>query len=340
MSTQPPDSTLTPIRLTSDRLAVEIARPGTTYARTRFDWTAFIVQVTLDAPQAGSARHTFCVPEDLDPAQGTGGIGLCGEFGIEQAIGYDDAQPGECFPKLGIGLLRRADESPYSFMHPYEIVARFPIQIETAENQARFVVQPLDCRGYAARVTKTVTVQGTALTIAYQLQNVGQRPIHTTEYVHNFAGIDGHLMGPDYRLSLPQNVRFEKPQPAMLRPALPRFLRKVVPDALLAPVARFLLRRMSHVLVVKGREITLQRTPERPFYRRLVGYIQTDQPQWELVHSPSGVGMRETDDFAPCRVALWGTTHVISAEIFCPLDVQPGETQTWTRRYEFFAGPI
>ena len=41
------------------------------------------------------------------------------------------------------------------------------------------------------------------------------------------------------------------------------------------------------------------------------------------------------DDFAPVRVALWGTTHVISAEIVCEIDLQPGETQTWTRRYEF-----
>ena len=44
----------------------------------------------------------------------------------------------------------------------------------------------------------------------------------------------------------------------------------------------------------------------------------------------------EIDDFGPNRVAVWGTTHVISAEIFCPIDVPPGGTQAWTRRYEFF----
>ena len=327
MSTQTP----APIRLSSDRLTVEIARPGTVYQRTRFDWTAFITQVTLDG------EHTFCVPEDPDPTQGTGGIGLCNEFGIEAAIGYDDAQPGECFPKLGIGLLERIDPEPYSFMRPYPIVERFPIEIETAQNSARFVAEPVECRGYAARLTKSVTVEGTALQIAYRLENVGQKPIQTNEYCHNFTGIDGHLLGPDYTLRLPYTVRFEKPAPDMLRRALPRAWAKILPDALLAPAARFLVRRMAQILVVRGSEISLRETPQRPFYRRLLGYSRTDRPQWELVHTPSGVGMREIDDFHPCRVALWGTRHVISAEIFCPVEVQPGETQAWTRRYAFWA---
>jgi hypothetical protein len=319
-----------PILLTSDRLTVEIAPPGTAYDRTRFDWTVFITQVTLNG------EHTYCVPEDPDPTKGTGGIGLCNEFGIETAIGYDDAQPGECFPKLGIGVLEKADEGPYTFLRPYKVVERFPIQIETTANSATFVVEPVDCRGYAARLTKMVTVEGATLQIAYRLENVGHKPVVTDEYCHNFSGIDGHLLGPDYVLCLPYDVRFEEPPPAMLRRALPGFLRKVLPDALLSVVVRTMLRRMGKVLVVNGPEISLHESPERPFYRRLVGYAKTDQPQWELVHTPSGVGMREIDDFAPCRVALWGTTHVISAEIFCPIDVQPGETQTWTRRYEFF----
>jgi hypothetical protein len=326
MATVPP----APIVLNSDRLTVEIAPPGTAYARTRFDWTALITQVTLDG------QHSFCVPEDPDPTKGTGGIGLCNEFGIEQAVGYDDAQPGESFPKLGIGVLEKLDESPYTFMRPYKIVERFPIQIDTTGSEARFLVEPVDCRGYAARLTKTVTVQDATLEIAYHLENVGQKPIQTNEYCHNFMGIDGHLMGPDYTLRLPYPVRFEEPPPGMLRRALPGFLRKIVPDALLAPVARLLMRRMGQVLVVNGSEISLRETPQRPFYRRLIGYALTEQPQFELVHTPSGAGMREIDDFAPCRVALWGTTHVISAEIFCPIDVQPGDAQTWTRRYEFF----
>jgi hypothetical protein len=47
--------------------------------------------------------------------------------------------------------------------------------------------------------------------------------------------------------------------------------------------------------------------------------------------------MREYDTFSPVRVAVWGTTHVISAEVFVEVRIQPGDVQTWSRRYEFFA---
>ena len=182
-----------PIVLRSDRLAVEIAQPGSVYSGTRFDWTGFITQVTLDG------AHTFCVPESLTPGQGSGGVGLCNEFGIEEVIGYDEAQPGDPFPKLGIGLLARPDEQPYNFFRPYEIVAPFPIHVTANATQATFTVEPLECRGYAVRLTKTVTVEGAELTIAYTLENVGEKPIVTTEYVHNFLGIDGHA----HRAGLP-----------------------------------------------------------------------------------------------------------------------------------------
>ena len=98
-----------------------------------------------------------------------------------------------------------------------------------------------------------------------------------------------------------------------------------------------MIQRGGNILVVEGNELTLNDVPQHPFYRRLVGYTQTDQPQWALTHAPSGVGMSESDDFAPVRVALWGTMHVFSTEIFCSIDLQPGEVQRWTRRYEFSA---
>src|SRR5512146_1592394 len=134
-----------PITLDTPRLKVEIAAPGMVYRRSRFDWTGFVTQVTLDG------RHTFCVPEDPDPHKGTGGIGLCSEFGIEKAVGYADARPGELFPKLGVGLLRKPGDVPYDFFHPYEIEEPFPVQVEVTADTARFTAEPLDCRGYAVR---------------------------------------------------------------------------------------------------------------------------------------------------------------------------------------------
>jgi hypothetical protein len=295
------------IRLTSDRLVVELAQPGSIYRGTRFDWTGFITQVTLDG------RHTFCVPESLEPGQGTGGVGLCNEFGIEMAIGYADAQPGDLFPKLGIGLLARLDDQDYSFMHPYEIAQLFPVQVDTANDKANIVVEPLDCHGYAARLVKTIAVRGNQLEIAYRLENTGQQPIVTREYAHNFCGIDQQLMGPDYCLRLPYQIGLGE-MPARWR------------------------QMLDEVLAIEGGDIRPRATPQRPFYCRPQGFAKTGEPQWELVHLPSGAGVREVDNFSPSRVAVWGTTHVISAEIFVDVRLQPGEVQAWSRRYEFFAG--
>jgi hypothetical protein len=47
------------------------------------------------------------------------------------------------------------------------------------------------------------------------------------------------------------------------------------------------------------------------------------------------VQVREYDDFTPARVALWGTKHVASPEVYIDIDLEPGQSQTWTRRYEF-----
>ncbi|HQE93148.1 MAG TPA: hypothetical protein PLH19_16330 [Anaerolineae bacterium] len=297
------------IVLQTDHLVIEIAPAGSVYRGTRFDWTGFITQVTLDG------IHTFCVPESRVPGEGTGGVGLCNEFGIEEVIGYDEATPGEAFPKLGIGLLARPDEKPYNFFRPYEIVAPFPIHVTAKATRAKFVVDPVDCRGYAVRLTKVITVKGAELTLAYTLENVGEKPIVTTEYVHNFMGIDGHALGPDYRLRMPYTMTFSAP-----------------PEPYTGQVAQ-----MMAILDVQGSDIRCQATPEHPFYCRPLGFARTDAAQWELLHEPTGVGMREYDDFAPVRVVVWGTTHVISAEVFAAVNVQPGKTQHWTRRYEFFA---
>jgi hypothetical protein len=290
---------LQPILIQSDRLTVEIAQPGSIYNRARFDWTAFITQVTLDG------QHTFCVPEDYDPTKGSGGFGLCNEFGIETAIGYSDAAPGECFPKIGVGLLKKADVSAYNFFYPYEIVQPFAVEIKTQPDSVTFGVEPLDCRGYAARLTKTVRVAANTLEISYTLENTGTKTIATHEYCHNFVGIDRQPAGPDYTLRFPYPVQLE--------------------EALLTGQENF---------DIQGQTLRLRTTPQRPFYYRPVGFFHTSQPQWELTHA-SGITLRETVDFAPWRVAVWGTTHVISPEIFIDIRLAPGQSQTWARRYEF-----
>lgn len=294
------------IHLGSARLDVEIAAPGSLYAGSRFDWTAFITQVTLDH------EHTFCVPESYEPGEGTQGCGLCNEFGIDAPVGYDDAAPGELFPKLGIGLLRRADSGPYNFAQPAEIVKRFPIKVDVLEDQAVFVVDPIECRGYALRMVKTVGVQSNRLRVTYSLENVGTKPVKTLEYCHNFIGLDRKPLDSNLNMSFPYPIELEK----------------------IGEERGVNLESLE----ICDHQISPRLTPDRPFYLRPLGWQATLLPQWKLTDGASGLGLTESDDFAPVRVAVWGTTHVISAEVFVGIHLQPGQSQHWARTYEFFNG--
>ena len=293
-----------PTCLRSSRLAVEIAAPGIPLSRCRFDLNGFVTQVTLDG------THTFCVPESYLVGYGTQGIGICNEFTHPTPIGYDEARIGETFPKLGIGLLKRQDEGGFSVFAPQEVAAIFPVTLTSSADQARYVVEPLDCRGYAVREEKILRVHENQLTIHYQLENVGSRPVLLHEYVHNFIGIDHQPIGPDYVLSLPYPIRLN---------ANTHFKE---PD----------------LVKIEGNMVGFTRTPKPAldFYCQPQGAVKTEQAQWELRNLASGAGMREFVDFAPHYVAVWGMEHVISAEIFVEVNLQPGEKQAWSRCFEFF----
>jgi hypothetical protein len=323
-----------PTKIHSDRLSVEIAQPGSVYTGPRFDWTGFITQVTLTT--SGGNQHTFCVPESLEPGKGTGGRGICNEFGNDKAIGYTEAKPGETFPKLGIGLLRRPERPQYNFFFPHEIAQPFPIDTSVVENQAIFTVEPVECRGYAVRLTKTVNTRENWLEIVYRLENVGSQPINTNEYCHNFLRVDDHLIGPEYCLHFPYTIQLEDIARAY-RHFLPLLARKLLPTYIQDKLLKRQAAPGNQAVQIQGADFNLKTTPQSPFYFRPLGFAKTDGYQWELSHLPSGVKIREYDDFAPCRVAVWGTTHVISAEIFVDINLPPNQEKTWSRRYEFLA---
>jgi hypothetical protein len=126
--------------------------------------------------------------------------------------------------------------------------------------------------------------------------------------MHNFVRFDQHPLGPDYTLRFAQAIAYED-----------------LPDG----------EKVREALTAQGRELTWKYSPIHGFYARLLGAGQTAAPQWELRHAPSQLRLSETVDFAPVRVALWGVDHVCSPEIFVQVRLDPGQSQSWQRVYEF-----
>ncbi|MDB5055964.1 MAG: hypothetical protein JWM44_4014 [Bacilli bacterium] len=289
--------------LSNEELLVELAEIGD-YQGSRFDWSGFITQVRLKA-----GNHTFCVFEKETSPFLTGGAGICNEFGLMEAIGFEEIGMGDYFPKLGVGLLKREDELKYAFYKAYPIS---PFSIEVTNNgqqSVQYVVQPKECNGYAAKLVKQLSIQGASLRIDYSLHNIGSKVIDTNEYTHNFIGIDGHSVGPDYCLKFSFPLELE-------------LMEKVYTPT---------------ILLLSGNEVKWSKKPNHEFYCRLKGFPENQQVQWELTHTPSGVGVRETSSFPASMIAVWGASHVVSPEVFIHIHLNPGEVQSWTRTYDFFS---
>lgn len=282
--------------LHNERLRVDVAIPGAIYKGSRFDWTGFIIQVLLDD------KHTFCVPESSEEGQGTGGNGICNEFGIASPIGYNEAKPGEKFPKIGVGLLTRIDESPYSFGKAYA-VEPFPININVEGSSIEFVSEPIECNGYAFRLKKNISLFESYMKIDYQLDNTGSKAISTDEYCHNFIGINSLLIDENYRLKFSENLKMNK---------------------------------ASETVIMDSNEVRWIGSQKKPYYCSTSELPEGHGFVWELVNNCSKVGISEECGFSISKIALWGSKHVVSPECFISISINPGETKIWSRKYSFF----
>jgi hypothetical protein len=284
------------LTLRNERLSVDIGEPGTVYTGPRFDWTGWVRQVTLDG------AYRFCAPESLTEGEGTGGEGLCNEFGLLLPLGFDEAAPGGRFPKLGAGLLlKRAADRTYSHAEPYDIAPYAMSFAQEGEREAVFRVEPSACLGYAAALERRIRLDGNRMSIRCRLHNVGAKPIHTHEYCHNFLAVNGLPLGPDYELQFAEPLAGEEAGPL-------RWLDR----------SRF----------------TLDDEPSTPIYFRREGPFRPGL-QWTLRHRVSTAAVSEAVDFAPALIAVWGVAHVISPEVFFEFTVLPGESVEWERRFAF-----
>ncbi|MDR1438616.1 MAG: hypothetical protein LBJ10_00940 [Clostridiales bacterium] len=184
------------IQLEDGGLSVLIDGVGEAYSGSRFDHCGIVTSLKLEG-------HEFCGIESAEPGvlSGTGGLGLCGEFGIAEPIGFGEIGPGEEFLKIGVGWLRKTN-GEYSQAHPYPIAS--PGEASCSRDGARgasFVFDSGVRNGYGARCEKTLLLEGGGLSVRYALRNIGEKNIRTTEYCHNFVCIDGLPVDPGYRLA-------------------------------------------------------------------------------------------------------------------------------------------
>ncbi len=165
--------------------------------------------------------------------------------------------------------------------------------------------KPVIIDDYSYEYLKEIELKNNFLVISYTLKNIGSKKIQTTEYCHNFIGIDNNMVSSSYILKIPGNINLEN--------------------------------TVGGIRIAEDGSLTWpQYEQKQEFYCIVKGYNAAPGYSWELYNSNARVGLREINDFQVSKLAIWGSRHVISPEAFIRLELEPGQTQRWIRKYEFF----
>lgn len=287
--------------LKNKNLKIHIDLPLNHYQGSRFDWTGKIRQLRFQGILLSSI-------ERLDMSNKTHmGKGLYNEFGIDTALGFEEAEIGGWFHKIGIGLLKKKD-TKYFFHENHEIN---PAKFKVKSIQNKLIINCISAtvNGYAYVLQKEIELLDSSFNIKYRLENTGIKTIVTDEYVHNFLAIGQDAIGQYYTLTFPFLLRPES------------FEETVNPE---------------EKVNIGTSEVSFKTTPEQPFFFSNLAGSQQVQAIWKLVHHQQGIGMSETGNFQTDKVNLWGWKHVISPELFFKIELKAGQSITWSRHYHIF----
>ena len=143
--------------------------------------------------------------------------------------------------------------------------------------------------------------------INYNLKNTGEKNIITDEYVHNFTSINNDLIGHNYELKFP----------FQLKPKL--FDENINPE---------------HKVKIKNHHISFNGSHNKPFFFSNLSSNNKIEGSWKLINHANKIVISETTSFKTAKVNLWGCKHVISPELFFNINIKPGESTEWSRTYK------
>jgi hypothetical protein len=288
------------------------------YRGTRFDWSG----VVADLQYAGHSYYGEWFTQ-TDPAvsdfiyQGSEIVaGPCSAITgpVEEfaPLQYDEAKPGGTFVKIGVGALRKPDDSPYSGYRLYEIVDGGTWSIQAGADAVEFTQELHDSSsgiGYVYRKKISVAAARPEMLIEHSLSNTGTHAIETAVYDHNFLVLDKQATGPGFTITFPFAISSDEP-----------------PEKQLAEL------RANQVVYLK----TLQ--GQQSVYTALQGFGNSaDDYKIRIENATANAGMIITGDRPLAKVSLWSIRSVLSVEPFIDISMRPGSQQSWKYVYEYYA---
>jgi hypothetical protein len=304
------------------KLYLPDARTGY-YRASRFDWSGMIVSLIYRGhgyygpwfQRVDPSVHDFTYAgADIVASPCTAAVGPAEEFstGANRPLGYNQAKAGGVFVKIGVGALRKPDDSEYDQFRLYELVDGGTWTVQKTAQSIEFTQTLADPQsGYGYVYRKTVSVSKNEMTIGHRLRNTGSKPIDTNVYNHNFLRIDRTAPGPDYSITVPFAIQ-SHPPPA---PALAE---------------------------IRGNQIVYRKLLiDRDSVWTSVEGFSTDPKDYDvrIENSRSHAGLRITGDRPLESESLWSIRAVLAVEPFVKIHAAPGEEFSWSMKYTYFAEP-
>ena len=288
------------------------------YRSTRFDWSGVISSLEFSGhnyygpwftKQDAAVRDFVYRGDDIVVSSESGSMGPADEF--QTPLGYDAAPPGGTFVKIGVGVLRKTDGSPYSAFKKYELVDPGKWSVRKGADFVEFTQLLTDAAtgcGYVYRKTVRLTNGKPEMIIEHSLRNTGRLAIASKLYNHNFLVLDGDATGTDYAITLPFAVTTSQP-----------------PNKEMAEV------RGNQIVYLK----TLQ---DHDTVAMTVEGFGADAKDYDIrvENRKAGAGMRVVGDRPLASVALWSIRSVLAIEPFINVAVEPGKEMTWKYTYSYY----
>ncbi len=276
--------------LRNGKLAIEIQTMPSDFLKEfgpRFDQTAVLRSARVDGENV------------------LGKWGMPDEFGIDGigVLGYEQAQPGEHFIKIGVGLLERTEPNAYQFFGRYPIHHAFETQVEKSDNRLKVVQETSGKTAWAYRYEKAYQlIEGEGLKISYQLTNRSNQSIQFNHYNHHwFRSEHAPIQAGDW-----VEVGFPIPQHSSSFETHGRKLRLGAPPSEQAP----------HYLAIDSAATDLTENHFTLYLNnRAVVFYQAD--------------------FSPIRFAAYAVPDGFCPEYFFQRTLAAGETATWSASYDF-----
>jgi hypothetical protein len=269
------------------------------YRSTRFDWAGVM-------PSLEYKGHSF-FGQWFPRYAPTINDAIMGPVESFWPLDYDKAATGGDFVAIGVGVLTRPDTTRYSPFRYYPIHKPGTWKMKASKTDVEFR-QTLDDH-YIYTKTVALTKGKPELVITHHLHNTGSQPIVTDVFDHNFFVTDSTDLAPGIVLKFPFPLKA---------------------DGTTGP---------TDLTAINGDSISILRpfAPRESVYAVLHGYSDASADyDIRLENHLTGAGVHITADRPFSRLVYWGSIHTLCPEPYIHVSVAPGETFTWTLRYEFY----